>query len=164
MPIEGMDRQEYLEKKFGNKVKAKKIYQDINDEGLANNIYFQFDKILKTPNSFASHKILALAHLSNKQTEVVETLFYNYFIEGTDIGDIKKLIQVAKLHNIYNNDTLDYLNSDIDKKSLLSEEKYARQMGIKGVPCFIVNKEFVLVGAQDKNKFIDIFKRIFNGN
>ena len=50
MQIEGMDRQKYLEYKFNGKESAKKIYQDIYDEGLKNSIYFQFDKINITPN------------------------------------------------------------------------------------------------------------------
>ena len=74
-----MDRQKYLELKFGGKKNAKKTYEDIYDEGLKNELYFQFDKITITPNSFYSHKLLALAYKFKKQTEVVETLFYELF-------------------------------------------------------------------------------------
>tara|TARA_B110000438_G_C15772846_1_gene632724 strand:- start:658 stop:1152 length:495 start_codon:yes stop_codon:yes gene_type:complete len=162
MPIEGVDRQQYLENKFNGKEEAKKIYQSIDQEGLKNNIYFQFDKIKTTPNSFASHKLLALSHKFNKQTEVVESLFYDYFIEGIDIGNHEDLIRIAKLHNVYDDLTSDYLKSDEDKANLLAEEKYARELGIKGVPCFIINKEFVLFGAQDKSFFLDLFKKIDN--
>lgn len=158
MHINGMDRKKYLEIKFNSIEKGKKIYQNIYDEGIRNHIYFQFDKILKTPNSFASHKLLALAHKYQKQTEIVETLFYDYFIEGVDIGNFDQLIRISKLHNIYNRDTLNYLKSNEDKESLLQEENHARELGIKGVPCFIVNKAFVLFGAQQKNDFLNIFK------
>lgn len=162
MPLEGMDRQKYLEKKFKGKAEAQKIYQSIHDEGLKNNIHFQFSKISITPNSFASHKLLALAYQSNKQTEIVESLFYEYFIEGIDISNHEELIKIAKLHNIYNKETSDYLKSDEDKENLLSEERHARELGIKGVPCFIINKELVLFGAQDKKIFVDIFNQIIN--
>ena len=33
-------------------------------------------------------------------------------------------------------------------------------LGIKGVPCFIVNKEFVFFGVQKQQNFIDIFKKL----
>ena len=160
MPIKGMDRQKYLEDKFNGKKAARDIYQSIYDEGLKNEIYFQFDKIRVTPNSFASHKLLALAHKLNKQTEVVESLFFSYFIEGNDIGNNKELIRIAKLHNIYDNKTLDYLKSDEDNQNLLAEAKHARELGIKGVPCFVINKQFILFGAQDKKNFLDIFEKI----
>ena len=118
MPLEGMDREKYLELKFNGKENVKNFYNEINTEGLNNNVYFQFNKILKTPNSFASHKLLAEAYKFNKQTEVVETLFYDYFIEGIDIGNIKELVRIAKQHNIYQKTTSEYLESTQDNSNL----------------------------------------------
>ncbi|MDC0037893.1 DsbA family oxidoreductase [Alphaproteobacteria bacterium] len=164
MPIEGMERKKYLELKFGGKNNYKSIYKNIYNVGLKNNIHFQFDKIAKTPNSFASHKLLALAHKSKKQTQIVETLFYNYFIEGVDIGDIKELLRIAKQHNIYQDDTYIYLQSKKDRANLLAEESHAKELGVTGVPCFIINKEFVLFGSQDKKNFLEIFHSINNVN
>ena len=160
MPNEGMERQQYLEVKFGGKQKAKDTYQSIYNVGIENNIHFQFEKIKTTPNSFASHKLLAIAHRMNKQSSVVESLFYSYFIEGIDIGNMEQLIIIAKQHNIYDDKTMQYLKSDEDKDNLLSEEIQARELGIKAVPCFIINREFVLFGAQDKKKFLDIFNKM----
>ena len=162
MPKNGMNRQKYLEYKFGGKKNAKEAYKSIYDAGLNNEIHFQFEKILTTPNSFPSHKLLALAHQFNKQTAVVETLFYAYFIEGIDIGDYDKLLLIAKQHKIFDDNTLQYLQSDKDRNNLLAEETHARELGIQGVPCFIINKEFVLFGAQDKKNFLDIFHKIKN--
>ena len=160
--LEGIERNKYLSNKFGGSKNSKKVYDKIYKEGLNNNIYFQFEKIKLTPNSFASLKLMALAHKYNKQTQVVETLFYDYFIEGVNIGDTKELIRIAKQHQIYNKNTLSYINSTEDNVSLLAEEKQARELGIKGVPCFIINKEFVLFGAQDANSFRKIFNSILN--
>ena len=162
MPIKGMDRQRYLELKFGGKKNATETYRVIYEQGIENNIYFQFEKINIMPNSFASHKLLALAHNFNNQTQVLETLFYSYFIEGVDIGNLDHLILIAKQHKIYDKNTLKYLQSDEDNKNLLSEEAHAKDLGIKGVPCFIVNKEFVFFGVQTQQNFIDIFKKLQN--
>ena len=115
-------------------------------------------------NSFASHKLLALAYKSKKQTQVVETLFYNYFIAGVDIGDIKELVRISKQHNIYQDDISIYLQSKEDRDYLLAEESHAKELGVTGVPCFIINKEFVLFGAQEKKNFLEIFNSINNVN
>ena len=101
MPPDGMDRQQYLTAKFGSKDNARSVYQRIEDEGKKNKIYFQFNKIVKTPNSFYSHKLLAYAHNKKKQTEVLELLFYKYFIEGEDIGSLDVLIRLSQDANIY---------------------------------------------------------------
>ena len=101
MPLEGIDRQQYLTAKFGGEDNARTVYQRIEDEGKKNKIYFQFNKIAKTPNSFFSHKLLAYAHRKKKQTEVLELLFYKYFIEGEDIGSLDVLISLSQDVNIY---------------------------------------------------------------
>ena len=141
-------------------MKSRRTYNLIYKTGLQNNIHFQFEKIKITPNSFGSHKLLSLAHKYNKQTEVLETLFYSYFIEGINIGDFDELVIISKQHNIYNESTLEYLKSNKDRKNLLAEENQARKLGIKGVPCFIINKEHIFFGAQEKKYLLEIFQKI----
>ena len=156
MPSGGMDRQQYLTTKFGSKENARYVYQRIEDEGKKNKIFFQFNKITKTPNSFFSHKLLAYAHNKKKQTEVLELLFYKYFIEGEDIGNLDVLIKISKDGDIYDEHIKKYIISEEDNESLLNEEKQAKNIGVYSVPCFIFNKEIVVNGAQSTKKFIQI--------
>ncbi len=160
MPLEGMDRELYLISKFGSKNDAKLIYQRIEEEGKLNHIYFQFNKIKKTPNTFLSHKLLAYAHTKKKQTEVLELLFYKYFVEGHDIGKLKTLINVSKNANIYTKEIENYILSKQDNDNLLNEEKQAKNIGINSVPCFIFNKEFVVSGVQPLGNFIKIINSL----
>jgi len=74
MPLEGMERKKYLELKFGGKNNYKNIYENIYNVGLKNNIHFQFEKIAKTPNSFASHKLLALAYKSKNKLKLLNSI------------------------------------------------------------------------------------------
>lgn len=160
MPKEGMQRDFYLKTKFGNKENANLIYKRIKEEGIKNNIHFQFNKIKKTPNTFLSHKLLAYAKNMNKQNQVLDSLFYEYFIEGNNIGDIDILIKIAKQTKIYDKNIENYIVSNKDTKNLLNEEIQARKIGVISVPCFIFNKEIVINGAQPKEKFIEIINSI----
>ena len=162
MPLNGINRQQYLTSKFGNEDNARSVYQRIEDEGKKNKIYFQFNKIAKTPNSFLSHKLLAYAHNKKKQTEVLELLFYKYFIEGEDIGSLDILIKVSKDADIYDEHIKKYIISKEDNNNLLNEEKQAKNIGINGVPCFIFNKEIVVNGAQPTKNFIQIINSLNN--
>jgi predicted DsbA family dithiol-disulfide isomerase len=158
----GMGRQQYLTAKFGSEDNARSVYQRIEDEGKKNKIYFQFNKIAKTPNSFFSHKLLAYAHNKKKQTEVLGLLFYKYFIEGEDIGSLDVLIKVSKDAEIYDEHIEKYIISKEDNNSLLNEEKQAKNIGINSVPCFIFNKEIVVNGAQPTKNFIQIINSLNN--
>lgn len=160
MPQNGISRELYLNKKFGSKKNADSIYINIENEGKLNNIYFQFGKIKKTPNSFLSHKLLAYAHSKHKQSNVLESLFYHYFIEGNDIGNLEILIQIAKETKIYDKDIENYILSSQDNKNLLNEEEQARLIGVSAVPCFVFNKEYIVNGAQPKESFIQIINSL----
>ena len=115
-----------------------------------------------TPNSFLSHKLLAYAHNKKKQTEVLELLFYKYFIEGEDIGSLDVLIEVSKNADIFDENIKEYIVSKEDNNNLLNEEKQAKNIGINSVPCFIFNKELVVNGAQPTKKFIQIINSLHN--
>ena len=156
MPKEGMNRDEYLNKKFGGKEQALKVYENIEHEGKLVNIYFQFKKIKITPNSFLSHKLLAFAFSKKQQNAVLESIFFHYFIEGKNIGNLEIIIEIAKQTNLYEEGIEKYLLSEKDNENLLNEAKQASDIGISGVPCFIFNKEFVVNGAQPTKSFINI--------
>ena len=100
--------------------------------------------------------------IKKKQTEVLELLFYKYFIEGEDIGILNVLIQVSKDADIYDEHIEKYIISKKDNDSLLNEEKKAKNIGINSVPCFIFNKEIVVSGAQPKKNFIQIIDSLNN--
>ena len=155
-----MKRNIYLNSKFDTKENADLIYKRIKEEGRSIDIHFQFSKIKIIPNSFLSHKLLAYAFKKRKQTQVLELLFYQYFIEGSDIGNLETLIQISKQTKVYDEKIMDYLFSNLDNESLLNEEEQAKKIGIKGVPCFIFNKELVFSGAQPKENFIQIIQSL----
>tara|TARA_Y100001970_G_scaffold162493_1_gene198630 strand:- start:3352 stop:3843 length:492 start_codon:yes stop_codon:yes gene_type:complete len=160
MPFEGMLREKYLIKKFGSKNNADLIYERIKEEGKKNKIFFQFSNIKKTPNSFLSHKLLAYAYKKKKQINILGLLFYSYFIEGKDIGNLSILIEIAKKTKIYDKYFEKYILSDQDNQNLLNDENEARNIGVKGVPCFIFNKKFVINGAQSKDNFIKVINSL----
>ena len=73
---------------------------------------------------------------------------------------LEELISIAAQNNFDIGETNKYLTSDDDQESLLNEEIQAKKIGIRGVPCFIVNKEYVLFGVQNKEKFIELFTNL----
>ena len=55
MPIEGIDRNEYLQIKFGGKEFAQPMYDQMTNEAKKEDLNFNLDKIKKTPNTVFSH-------------------------------------------------------------------------------------------------------------
>ena len=153
--------QKYLNQKFGGSKQASKIYNAISDAGKQVGIFFQFNRIKRTPNSFASHRLLEFGHKKKKQNQIIESIFYSYFVEGKDISKLEELITIAKQNDLNEQETNNYLTSNQDKKEILQEETQARKMGIRGVPCFIINKKYVIPGVPEEDRFIDLFYKLY---
>jgi predicted DsbA family dithiol-disulfide isomerase len=160
MPPDGMDRQEYLISKFGSSDAAKTVYENIYEEGVKEGINFNFDLIEVTPNSFNSHRLLALAYNTNIQEKVLDDLFESYFLHGKDIGDPNILLQIAIKHNIDAEEFKSYLSDQENIEPLANEEIQAKKMGINSIPTFIVNKQIVINGAQTSENFELIFEKL----
>ena len=162
MPPDGMDRQEYLISKFGSADAAKTIYDNIYEEGLKEGIDFNFDSIEVTPNSFNSHRLLAMAYEKNIQEKVLNDLFESYFLKGEDIGNPNILLSIAVNNAIEEDEVKSYLSNKDNIEPLANEELQARKMGISSVPTFIINKQIVINGAQTSENFDLIFQKLSN--
>ena len=160
MPPDGMDRQEYLISKFGSSDAAKTVYENIYEEGVKEGINFNFDLIEVTPNSFNSHRLLALGYQADIQEKVLDDLFESYFLHGKDIGDPNILLQIAIKHNINAEEFKSYLSDQENIEPLANEAIQAKKMGINSVPTFIVNKQIVINGAQTSENFELIFEKL----
>ena len=160
IPPDGMDRQEYLISKFGSSDAAKTVYENIYEEGVKEGINFNFDLIEVTPNSFNSHRLLALAYKVDIQEKVLDDLFESYFLHGKDIGDPNILLQIAIKHNIDAEEFKSYLSDQENIEPLANEEIQAKKMGINSIPTFIVNKQIVINGAQTSENFELIFEKL----
>ncbi len=160
MPPNGMDRQEYLISKFGSSDAAKTVYENIYEEGVKEGINFNFDLIEVTPNSFNSHRLLALAYKVDIQEKVLDDLFESYFLHGKNIGDPNILLQIAIKHNINAEEFKSYLSDQENIEPLANEAIQAKKMGINSVPTFIVNKQIVINGAQTSENFELIFEKL----
>ena len=157
MPEEGMDRQRYLALKFGGAARATELYDTIRKVGESEGIAFQFDAIARTPNTVRSHRLLRFAEGQGRDAAVSEILFRAYFLDGQDIGDVEVLTAVAEEAGMDADETGDFLGSDTLTQDVLSEDRFARRLGIAGVPCFIIDGKYALSGAQEPEAFFPIF-------
>lgn len=152
MPAEGRDRKAYMAEKFGPDAEQR-IHTRLDAAGRAAGIAFQFDKIVRSPNTLDSHRLIRLAARHAKQDATVEALFRSYFIEGRDIGDRKTLLAIGAALGL-DDDLAAWLTGDAEAASVRDEDRTARQLGISGVPFFIFERRHALSGAQPVDVFI----------
>ncbi|MEM7239509.1 MAG: DsbA family oxidoreductase [Pseudomonadota bacterium] len=160
MPPEGIDRKQYLEWKFGGPDGAKQVYGRIADAGRAAGLEMNLDAIPRTPNTFDAHRLIRWAQSSGSQTAVVEDLFRKYFVEGVDISSRDTLLDIAESAGLERDVISRLFDGDADREDLTREEAAAREMGVTGVPCFIINGRHVVQGAQDTETWVRIIEEL----
>lgn len=159
IPPEGLDRKAYMEKKFGSE-RAKEIGNTIREFGAAVGIDFRFDLIGKSPNTLDSHRLIRWASTAGCQNEMVESLFRRYFVEGQDIGSHDVLAEAAAEVGMDADIVRDLLSKDADKALIAREDATARELGIQGVPSFVINAQWVVTGAQEPETLVRMFNKL----
>ena len=156
MPEEGMDRAAYLTGKFGSSDAFKEMERRLIEAGRAERIPFAFEKIAKTPNTFAAHRLIWYAEQQDCQSAVVESLFKGYFVEGLDIGSSSALVESADRVGLKADQ---FLAGDEGTAEVKAEESVGRKLGIRGVPYFIFAKTYGISGAQPAEVFAAALER-----
>lgn len=157
IPLEGMDRDEFMTLRFGGKDKARDGFSRIEEEGAGEGITFDFRAMKRMPNTRHAHRLSRLAASLGVQTELIEQLFRLHFCEGQDIGDRDTLVEAGFRVGIAAERTREYLDGEDGLAEMLAELKFALEAGISGVPCFVINREFGIPGAQP----VEVLTRYF---
>jgi len=157
MPAGGIDHDKYLVAKFGSAERAGRQYERISSAGREEGIAFRFDLIRRTPNTVNSHRLLRFAARSGVQNTLAELLFEAYFLHGRDIGLDSELVDLARIAGLDAKAARAFLASDRDRAEVLAEDDRVRMTGVNGVPCFIIEDQYAVSGAQSPEIFLQIF-------
>lgn len=160
MPKDGMDRVAYLEAKFGSLETFRQLEGHVQAAGASERIAFAFEKIARTPNTFAAHRLIWLGEREGCQDAVVDALFRGYFEEGADIGSIATLVQLAAQAGLHGESVRRFLGSDEGTAEVKAEEAAGHKLGIRGVPYFVLNGTYAVSGAQPVATFVSSLQRV----
>ncbi|SDI45938.1 DsbA family oxidoreductase [Aliiruegeria lutimaris] len=160
MPKGGMDRRDYLELKFGGKEKAVEVYARIAEAAEAAGLEIDFGAIQRTPNTLDAHRLTHWAGLEGRQTEVVQSLFDAYFLQGRDIGDRDVLADIADSAGLDAAVIRRLLEGDADAEDIRARDANARESGVTGVPTFIIGNQHVVPGAQQPDLWIRLVDEV----
>jgi predicted DsbA family dithiol-disulfide isomerase len=141
MPAGGMARADYRRQKFGSLEKGRALDARVAQEGAGEDIAFAFERMQRTPNTVAAHRLIDLAQKQGKGDAVVAALFRAYFEDAQDIGDEAVLNSIAQQAGVTGRPDEKVLEEVREK------EDRVRDLGISGVPTFIFNKTSGLSGA-----------------
>src|SRR5271156_3575146 len=154
IPDGGLDRAEYMAKKFGAGGRLKTAHDNLTRLGAEVGLPFAFDKIKRSPNTLDAHRLIRWANSAGVQGRVVDRLFKAYFVEGRDIGDRAVLTGIADECGLDARLVEKLLAEGADIDLVREEIAQAQAIGVSGVPFFIFADRLGVPGAQDPSVLI----------
>jgi len=149
IPKSGLDRAEYMAKKFGRDGRLKTVHDNLVRLGAEAGIAFAFDKIERSPNTLDAHRLIRWGASAGVQGALVDRLFRAYFTQGRDIGDRAVLIDIASGCGLEADIVAKLLLEGADEDVVRREIAEAQAIGVTGVPFFIFAGRLAVPGAQD---------------
>ncbi|HEY9734159.1 MAG TPA: DsbA family oxidoreductase [Drouetiella sp.] len=157
MPSQGVDRKEYMLKKFGTS-DISAMQKRLTDAGAEDGVRFDFAAMKRVPNTFNAHRLLWWSKKEDKQHHLSEVLFRAYFLEGKDIGDIEVLTAAAQEAGLDAAESRKFLSSEQGTTEVREEENAGRLLGISAVPTFVLNGEIIASGAIPASELASLLK------
>jgi predicted DsbA family dithiol-disulfide isomerase len=145
----GIPRQDWLTRKFGGEERARRLYGTIAELGRAEGLVFRFDLMRRIPSSLDGHRLLRWASRQGPVDGLVSRIFSAYFSEGQDIGQHAVLAALAAQEGLDGAEAQRFLASGEEMEWVHIENLRAHRLGINGVPCFLVDGQHAIAGAQE---------------
>jgi len=161
IPEGGTERKAYMIGKFGSQERVADAHANLSELGKAEGIAFDFEAIEVAPNTLDAHRVIRWASQAGPgvQSAVVQRLFSLFFEQGVDIGDRQVLIDVAGASGMDQSIVEALLPTDADKANVGKEIETAGQLGIRGVPCFIIDGKYAVMGAQSAEVLAEAIRK-----
>ena len=162
IPPGGMDRRQYMLGKFGSEERIQQIHARIEPLGEAEGIHFAFGAIKVAANTLDAHRVIRWAGAAGEdvQNRLVRRLFQLNFEEGANIGDRAVLVKAAGEAGMDASVVETLLPTDADVEAVRNEITTASRMGITGVPCFLLEGKYAVMGAQDADTLADAIRQV----
>jgi predicted DsbA family dithiol-disulfide isomerase len=165
MPVAGLDRKQYRSAKFGSWAHSQQLDAQVAAAGAPDGLTFRHDRISRTPNTLAGHRLVWFAQEHGLGQQMVERLFSAYFTEGIDIGDPAVLTTLAVEIGLDSARATDTVAGTGDAgilaaAAVTTARQRAAALGISGVPFYVLANTYGLSGAQPAETLVAMLRRV----
>jgi predicted DsbA family dithiol-disulfide isomerase len=156
----GMDIFDVLSHKYGmSREEAITNNDRLSMQAKSLGLDFNMNKLIPT-NSFNAHRLTHLANTLGLGNEVHELLFKAYFTEGKKISDISTLTAIGIQAGIAEEKVKSLFATDAFAYEVRQDEQEAQNIGVRGVPFFLIDRKYAISGAQGTPAFLEALTKI----
>lgn len=136
--------------------KVQRLHQRLEDEARGLGLEWSLARAQPT-NTFDAHRLIALATSQDRGEAMTQRLFRAYFAEGVLVCDRDRLDVLAEEMGVEGASEL-WRGEDFTDE-VRHDEASALELGISGVPAFLIDSKFMVLGAQEPEAITDVLRR-----
>jgi predicted DsbA family dithiol-disulfide isomerase len=114
----------------------------------------------RSGNTRDAHRLIQLARQHGAQDAMVERLYRAYFTDGRSIFDVDSLTDLAaEVEGLDADEVAATLSTDAFDEQVVADEQQAQELGVTGVPFFVIDLRYGLSGAQPPEMLLQVLER-----
>lgn len=141
--------------------KAREMNNYVTDMAAGAGLEYHLDKAV-VANSFDAHRLSHFAKVKGVQDAAEEKIFAAYFTEGKNTADHTTLAEIAEAAGIDRGETENMLKGDEYSAEVEQDIYEAQQIGVRGVPFFVIDRKYAISGAQESSTFLQALTKAWN--
>jgi predicted DsbA family dithiol-disulfide isomerase len=161
---ETQDRIESLARKYGLTLqRARTLEEEMERRAAGDGLTY---RLLggEVGNTFDAHRVVHLGRAAGREDAVLERLYRAHFTEQRSIFDPAALAALAGEAGLAPDVVREALAGDAAAEAVRREEQAARELGVTGVPFFLLEGRHAVSGAQPVEVFAAALRQAWSGS
>ena len=154
LPPNGVPWADFARAKFGGVAQAHAAFARVTAVGAEEGLTFAFDHVVSAPNTVDAHRLILHADRQGREWAMADALFAAYFAGGADLNDPDQLVTAAERAGLPAAESRAFLAGDEARDDVLASQAEAAELGITGVPFFVLDGSYAVSGAQPVAVFL----------
>ncbi|MFS4415822.1 DsbA family oxidoreductase [Maribacter sp. 2307ULW6-5] len=157
LPKEGLNLFDYLAQKFGDADKTEAMLNRLTSVGKTVGIDFNWNPEQRAMNTLPLHQLLNAAGAEGFKAALKERFLSAYFVEKKHLNEPDVLENIMADFGWSPEKTRQVMADGEMAYAVKQEIAHYQQMGVTGVPFFIINGTHGISGAQPPEAFLEAF-------
>lgn len=154
----GVSYYDFFAGKFGVPVeKAKEQLKQQAETAKDSGVIMNHD-IAKIANTFNGHRAFQYAKEYGKGTEFFKRFYTAHFTDGEVLSDADTIVRISEEIGLNGDEVRDVVENEKNTDKVEQDIGQAQQLGVHGVPFFLVNDKYSISGAQP----VELFQQALN--
>lgn len=161
MPPEGQDGFEHIAEKYGStRAQSEESRARMTELGADLGFDFRWAEGFRMHNTFNAHQLLHWADEQGRKHDLKQAMFSAHFTDRRNLSDNAVLADIAGEIGLDRDEALAVLTDQRYAQSVRNAEKFWVQQGIQGVPALVLDRKYLVTGAQGVDNYTNILHEL----